>query len=381
MSRPSLRAQGITPFLAMEVMERALVLEREGAHVIHLEVGEPDFPAPAAAVEAARQALASEPSRYTDSRGLLELREAIARDHARRSGVSVEPDRVIVASGTSPALLLVFTYLLDPGDEVVLGTPHYACYPNLIRAVGGVPVFVETRAADGYPLRATDVRRALTPRTRAIVVSSPANPTGAIQSRADLEALHALGVPLVSDEIYDGLVYDGARVTSALELGDDVFVLDGFSKRYAMTGFRLGYAIAPRSALRALQSLSQNLFISVASFVQRAGIAALAHGEATTTAMRAAYSARRGVLMDGLKRLGFEVPVTPRGAFYVFADARRFGPDSRALASLLLERAHVAVTPGVDFGAAGERFMRFSCTAPEAQIHEALERIGRVLPA
>ena len=381
MSRPSLRAQGITPFLAMEVMERALVLEREGAHVIHLEVGEPDFPAPAAAVEAARQALASEPSRYTDSRGLLELREAIARDHARRSGVSVEPDRVIVASGTSPALLLVFSYLLDPGDEVVLGTPHYACYPNLIRAVGGVPVFVETRAADGYPLRATDVRRALTPRTRAIVVSSPANPTGAIQSRADLEALHALGVPLVSDEIYDGLVYDGARVTSALELGDDVFVLDGFSKRYAMTGFRLGYAIAPRPALRALQSLSQNLFISVASFVQRAGIAALEHGAATTAAMRAAYSARRGVLMDGLKRLGFEVPVTPRGAFYVFADARRFGPDSRALASLLLERAHVAVTPGVDFGAAGEGFMRFSCTAPEAQIHEALERIGRVLPA
>lgn len=379
MSRPSLRAQGITPFLAMEVMERALVLEREGAHVIHLEVGEPDFPAPAAAVEAARKALESEPSRYTDSRGLLALREAIAHDHARRSGAAVEPERVIVASGTSPALLLVFSYLLDPGDEVVLGTPHYACYPNLIRAAGGVPVFVETRAADGYPLRAVDVRRALTPRTRAIVVSSPANPTGAIQSRADLEALHALGVPLVSDEIYDGLVYDGAHVTSALELGDDVFVLDGFSKRYAMTGFRLGYAIAPRPALRALQSLSQNLFISVASFVQRAGIAALEHGAATTSAMREAYGARRGVLMDGLKRLGFEVPVAPRGAFYVFADARRFGADSRALASRMLEEAHVAVTPGVDFGAAGEGFMRFSCTATEAQIREALERIGRVL--
>jgi aspartate/methionine/tyrosine aminotransferase len=363
----------------MEVMERALELERAGARVIHLEIGEPDFPAPAAAIEAARQALASEPARYTDSRGLLELREAIARNHASRSGVAVEPERVIVASGTSPALLLVFNYLLDPGDEVVLGTPHYACYPNLIRAAGGVPVFVETRAADGYPLRPTDVARALTPRTRAIVVASPANPTGAIQSRSDLEGLHALGVPLVSDEIYDGLVYDGARVTSALELGDDVFVLDGFSKRYAMTGFRLGYAIAPRPALRALQSLSQNLFISVASFVQRAGIAALAHGEATTAAMREAYAARRGVLMDGLKRIGFEVPVAPHGAFYVFADARRFGADSRALASRILERAHVAVTPGVDFGVAGEGFLRFSYTAPEVQIHEALERIARVL--
>ena len=363
----------------MEVMERAFELERAGARVIHLEIGEPEFPAPAAAVEAARRALETEPSRYTDSRGMLELREAIARDHARRSGVDVAPERVLVAAGTSPALLLVFTYLLDPGDEVVLGTPHYACYPNLIRAAGGVPIFVETRPEDGYPLRAVDVRRALTSRTRAIVVSSPANPTGAIQARADLEALHALGVPIVSDEIYDGLVYDGARVTSALALGDDVFVLDGFSKRYAMTGFRLGYAIAPAGAMRALQSLAQNLFISVASFAQRAGIAALEYGAATTTAMRETYGARRGLLIDGLVRLGFEVPVVPRGAFYVFADARRFGPDSRKLASTLLERAHVAVTPGVDFGEAGEGFLRFSCTAPEAQIQEALERIARVL--
>ena len=379
MSRPSLRAQSIDPFLAMEVMERALELERAGAQVIHLEIGEPEFPAPTAAVEAARQALASEPSRYTDSRGTLELREAIARNHTERSGSEVAPERVLVAAGTSPALLLVLTYLLDPGDEVVLGTPHYACYPNLIRAAGGVPVFVETRAEDGYPLRAVDVRRALTSRTRAIVVSSPANPTGAIQTRADLEALHALGVPLVSDEIYDGLVYDGARVTSALELGDDVFVLDGFSKRYAMTGFRLGYAIAPKGAQRALQSLAQNLFISVASFAQRAGIAALEHGAATTAAMREAYGARRGLLIDGLTRLGFAVPVAPRGAFYVFADARRFGADSRKLASKLLEQAHVAVTPGVDFGAAGEGFLRFSYTAPDAQIHEAIERIARAL--
>jgi aspartate/methionine/tyrosine aminotransferase len=378
MSRPSQRALSIAPFLAMEVMERALVLERAGARVIHLEFGEPEFPAPAEATEAARSALDSEPSRYTDSRGMLALREAIARDHTRRSGVSVDPDRVLIAAGTSPALLLVFTYLLDPGDEVVLGTPHYACYPNLIRAVGGVPVFVETCAEDGYPLRAADVKRAITKRTRAIVVSSPANPTGAIQSRNDLEALHALGVSLVSDEIYDGLVYDGARVTSALELGDDVFVLDGFSKRYAMTGFRLGYLIAPRPALRALQSLSQNLFISVASFVQHAGIAALAHGATTTTEMCLAYAARRLALIDGLKKIGFAVPVVPRGAFYVFADARRFAADSRALASRILEEAHVAVTPGIDFGDAGEGFLRFSCTAPPQQIDEALARIGRL---
>ncbi len=379
MSRPSLRASSIAPFLAMEVMERALVLERAGANVIHLEVGEPEFPAPAEATEAARLALAREPSRYTDSRGMLALREAIARDQTRRSGARIDPDRVLITAGTSPALLLVFTYLLDPGDEVVLGTPHYACYPNLVRAAGGVPVFVKTCAADGYPLRAADVAKARTKRTRAVVVSSPANPTGAIQSRADLEALHALGLPLVSDEIYDGLVYDGARVTSALELGEDVFVLDGFSKRYAMTGFRLGYLIAPPPALRALRSLSQNLFISVASFVQHAGIAALAHGNATTEAMRAAYASRRLALVDGLKKLGFSVPVVPRGAFYVFADARRISPDSRALAARILEEAHVAVTPGIDFGQAGEGFLRFSCTAPAEQIDEALARIARLL--
>ena len=379
MTRPSLRARSIAPFLAMEVMERAFELERAGADLIHLEIGEPEFPAPEAAVEAARSALASEPARYTDSRGTPELREAIARSHLRRSGARVDAERVLVTAGTSPALLLVFTYLLDPGDEVVLGTPHYACYPNLIRAAGGVPVFVPTRAEQGYPLRADEVRKAITPRTRAIVVASPANPTGAIQARADLEALHALGLPLVSDEIYDGLVYDGARVTSALELGDDVFVLDGFSKRYAMTGFRLGYAIAPSGAMRALQSLAQNLFISVSSFAQRAGVAALEHGDATTAAMRESYGARRALLIDGLSRLGLEVPVVPRGAFYVFADARRFGSDSTALASRILEQAHVAVTPGIDFGEAGEGFLRFSCTAPEARLREALERIGRVL--
>jgi aspartate/methionine/tyrosine aminotransferase len=380
MSPPaSKRAASVLPFLAMEVMERAFTLEREGARIIHLEIGEPEFPPPPAAVTACARALAEEPARYTDSRGLVELREAIAAERAARNGVTLDAERVLVTSGTSPALLLVFTYLLDPGDEVVLGTPHYACYPNLIRAAGGVPVFVPTDPAEGYRLRPERVRRAVTPRTRAILVASPANPTGAIQERADLEALHALGLPLVSDEIYDGLVYGGARVTSALELGDDVFVLDGFSKRYAMTGFRLGHLIAPSSAARTLRSLAQNLFISVASFVQRAGIAALAHGAPTVAELRSAYESRRMLLLRGLQELGFAVPVAPRGAFYVFADARRFGSDSRRLASEILERAHVAVTPGVDFGEAGEGWLRFSCTTTEAELHEALARLGRFL--
>ncbi|HEU4429800.1 MAG TPA: aminotransferase class I/II-fold pyridoxal phosphate-dependent enzyme, partial [Myxococcota bacterium] len=206
-----------------------------------------------------------------------------------------------------------------------------------------------------------------------------ANPTGAVQSREVLAALASLGVPLVSDEIYDGLVYDGVHVTSALEVGDDAFVLDGFSKRYAMTGFRLGYAIAPRAAMRTLQTLQQNLFISASEFVQHAGIAALREGAATVAAARAAYTRRRALLVAGLRALGFGVAREPQGAFYVFADARAFGASSVAVANALLERAGVACTPGVDFGAAGEGFLRFCYAASEAAIAEALARMQPVL--
>jgi len=241
-------------------------------------------------------------------------------------------------------------------------------------------VFVPTRAEDGYQLRAEDVAAVRTERTRAVVVNSPANPTGGIQQRETLLALAALGLPLVSDEIYDGLVYDGATVTSALAVSDDAFVLDGFSKRYAMTGFRLGYAIVPPAAMRSVQVMQQNLFISANQFVQIAGLAALAEGDAPVAAMRAAYARRRVLLLGGLRELGFRIPVDPRGAFYVFADAHRFGSDSRKLAFEILERAHVGVTPGVDFGAAGEGWLRFCYAASEFSIESALERLARVLP-
>jgi aspartate/methionine/tyrosine aminotransferase len=373
------RADAIEPFLAMEVMERAFAMERQGARVIHLEVGEPDFPPPAAAVQACTRALAAGETQYTDSRGLVELREAIAEDHARRFDTEVDPDRVIVTNGTSPAMLLVFMLLVEKGEEVILGTPHYPCYPNFVRACGGTPVLVTTRAEEGYRLDPDAVRRALTPRTRAIVVSSPANPTGALQGAETLRALAELGVPIVSDEIYDGLVYDGARVTSALQVTDQAFVLDGFSKRYAMTGFRLGYAIVPRPALRPLQVLQQNLFISANRFVQHAGLAALREGAETVDAMRRAYDRRRLLLVEGLRKLGFRIPVLPQGAFYVFADARAFGDDSLALAFDLLERAQVGTCPGVDFGEAGEGWLRFCSAASEASIAEALERLSRVL--
>jgi aspartate/methionine/tyrosine aminotransferase len=360
-------------------MERAVELERQGASVLHLEFGEPDFPPPEAVIEACARALQSGETRYTESRGILELREAIARDHEQRSGVAVDPGRIIVTNGTSPAMLLVFSLLVDPGDEVLIPTPHYACYPNFIRVAGGKPVFVPTSPEDGYRVDLERVRAHLSPRTRAVIVASPANPTGAMQDAATLRGLAELGVPLVSDEVYHGLVYGEARAHSALGMSEDVFVLDGFSKRYAMTGFRLGYVIAPERAVRRLQSMAQNLFLSTTHFVQRAGIAALEHGAETVRAMREAYDRRRHLMLDGVRELGMDVAREPQGAFYVFADARRFDTDSRRLAFDLLDRAHVAVTPGVDFGQEGEGFLRFSYAAADATIREALERLKQAL--
>lgn len=374
------RTDALEPFLAMEVMERALVLEREGIAVQHLELGEPDFSPPEAVIQACNRALLAGETHYSDSRGLAELRTAIAGDLEARFGVRVDPGRVLVTSGTSPAMLLVFSLLLNPGDEVVLAQPHYPCYPNFIRYCGAVPVFVETSPEDAYNLDPDAVRRALTPRTRAILIGSPANPTGAIQSRTTVEALCDLGVPLVSDEIYDGLVYDDAKVTSALEVSADAFVLDGFSKRYAMTGFRLGWLIAPGWAMRRLQIMQQNLFISVSRFVQHAGIAALAAGAPDVDEMRAVYQGRRTRLARGLEALGFGIPSLPEGAFYLFVDASRFGADSRALASEILERAHVGVCPGIDFGASGEGKLRFCYAVSEATIDRALEQLAAVLP-
>ncbi len=375
------RAEAMRPFLAMEIMEKAFAMERDGIDVAHLEIGEPAFDPPPAVLEACSEALQSGETRYTDSRGLEELRIAIVRDTERRFGVAVSPERVLVCNGTSPAMLLVFSALLSPGDEVLLATPHYPCTPNFIRFCGGEPILIPTCAEDDYQLRIDDVRAACTERTRAIVVCSPANPTGAIQDRSTLEQLASLGLPLVSDEIYDGLVYGDRRVTSGLEVSPDAFVLDGFSKRFAMTGFRLGYVIAPEWAMRSLQIMQQNLFISANRFVQRAGVAALEHAGEWVDEKRHFCEVRRDRLADGLRELGFVIPRLPDGAFYLFVDARRFGTDSLALAAEILEKAHVGVTPGIDFGEIGEGMLRFCYAVSEATIDSALVRLAEVLPA
>ena len=377
----SARMESIAPFLAMEVMERGMEMARAGLDVRQLGVGEPGFPPPPEVAEAAAAAVAAGDTHYTDSRGLHRLREAIAADCERRRGIPVSPDRIVVTSGTSPALLMVASLLLDPGDELILPTPHYPCYPNMVATCGGRPVLVPTSPDDGYVIDVDRVRAAITPRTRGILLASPANPTGAVQPPEVVRGLAGLGVPILSDEVYDGLLYDGAIATSPLGMTDRCFVFDGFSKRYAMTGFRLGYVIAPESAMRHLVSLQQNLFISASHFVQTAGLTALEKGEPHRRMMVAEYDRRRRVLVDGVRRVGLAVPVTPTGAFYVLADARHLGRDSLGLAFEILERTGVALGPGRDFGEIAEGFLRFSFAAAFEDITTALERLEEGLPA
>jgi aspartate/methionine/tyrosine aminotransferase len=373
------RIAEIEPFLAVEVGERAGALERDGVDVVHLEFGEPDFEAPLVVREALEKAIKDGRTRYTHSLGIVELRDAIVEHYARTYGVAIERDQVLVTAGTSPAMLLLFGHLLDPGDEVVLSNPYYACYPNFIRYADGVPVEVDVSEDDRFQYRPEAIARRLTPRTRAIVVNSPANPTGSVLAAERMEAIAGLarggGPFIVSDEIYHGLT-EGGRDRSMLEFTDRAFVLNGFSKAFAMTGWRLGWVIAPREHTRALQRLYGNFFISTNEFVQWAGVAALREAADETVRFRRIFAERRRVMVDGLRAIGLGVGFEPEGAFYVLANARRFTTDSVRFAFEILDGAHVAVTPGAAFGSNAEGYLRFSYAASPERIQEGLRRLG-----
>jgi len=375
---PPPRMRGIEPFLAVEVGDRAQALERQGVDVVHLEFGEPDFDTPPVIREAAERALKDGRTRYVETLGILPLREAIAEHYAATYRITVDPDQILVTPGTSPAMLLVFGALLHPGDEVVLSDPYYACYPNFIRYANGIPVSVSVTEADGFQYPPEKVRERVGPRTRAIIVNSPANPTGGVLSPERMAAIAALGPTVVSDEIYHGLNYEG-RDRSILEFTDRAFVLNGFSKAFAMTGWRLGYVIAPRGHIRSLQKAFGNFFISTSEFVQWAGVAALREAADDARRFRAIFDERRRVMVSGLRAIGLGVGAEPKGAFYVLADARRFTGDSTRFAFDILERCHVAVTPGAAFGPNAEGYLRFSYAASLARIEEGLRRLGDFL--
>jgi (5-formylfuran-3-yl)methyl phosphate transaminase len=372
------RAQEIPPFLVMDVLERAQELERQGADVIHLEVGEPDFDVPDCVREAACAALCTGYTHYTHSLGDPELREAICAHYARTYGVEVSPAQIIVTSGTSPAMLLLFGALLDAGDEVILSDPGYACYPNFVRFVDGVPAYVPVYEEDGFQYRPEVIAEQLRPRTKAILINSPSNPTGNLLSLERMRALAQLPPFIVSDEIYHGLVYEGQE-HSILEISERAFVLNGFSKLYAMTGLRLGYVIAPHEFIRPIQKLQQNLFICPNSAVQRAGIAALELAGKDVARMKRIYDQRRRFMIGRLRELGFGLTVEPTGAFYVFCNASHLSTDSLALAFDILEKAHVGVTPGIDFGPHGEGYLRFSYANSLDKIAKGLDRLETYL--
>jgi aspartate/methionine/tyrosine aminotransferase len=372
------RAEEIAPFIVMDVLERAREMERQGINVIHLEVGEPDFDIPPAVKDATCQALEAGFTHYTHSMGDLKLREAICIHYQQTYGVSVKPEQIVVTSGTSPAMMLVFAALLERGQEVILSDPGYACYPNFIKFLGGIPARVPVYEKDGFQLRAEEISKRIRRKTKAILINSPSNPTGCLLSETTLRSIAQLSPYIISDEIYHGLVYEG-KEHSILEFSEKAFVLNGFSKLYAMTGLRLGYLIAPERFIRPIQKMQQNFFICASSLAQRAGISALQETEKEVAEMKRIYDQRRRFMIKRLKELGFSITAEPTGAFYVFANARSFSGDSYRLAFDILENAHVGVTPGIDFGPNGEGYLRFSYANSLENIAEGLDRIERYL--
>ena len=374
----SKRAREITPFIVMDVLERAHSMEHEGINVIHLEVGEPDFDTPQCVKDAACRALEEGLTHYTHSLGNLELREAICRYYSKTYNVAVSPDQIVVTSGTSPAMFLIFSALLEQGDQVIISDPHYPCYSNITKFVRGVPVAVPVYEEDGFQYRPEAIKEKITKKTKAILINSPSNPTGNLLSESRMRAIAEFSPYIISDEIYHGLVYEG-KEHSILEFTENAFVLNGFSKLYAMTGLRLGYLIAPKPFIRPIQKIQQNFFISANSVVQIAGIAALEKAGEDVARMKNIYNERRQYIVRRLKEMGLGITVEPTGAFYVFANVKHISKDSYKLAFDILEKAHVGVTPGIDFGDNGQGYLRFSYANSMENIVEGLNRIENYL--
>jgi len=372
------RASEILPFIVMDVLEKAQEMQRRGEDIIHLEVGEPDFDTPECIREACYRAIRNGETHYTHSLGLLELREAICEHYFDKYHVTVTPDQVLVTSGTSPAMLILFAAILDRGDEIIISDPHYACYPNFIKFFEGIPVTVNVYEEEGFQFTTEAIQEKISKHTQGILINSPSNPTGNLLSAERMAEIASLGVPIISDEIYHGLVYED-KEHSILEFTDNAFVFNGFSKSYAMTGWRLGYLIAPKSYIRPMQKLLQNLFISANSFVQWGGVAALQEAGNEVIRMRSIYNERRKFLIRRLREIGLGVKVEPTGAFYVLGNIKSFSNDSYKMAFEILEKSKVGVTPGIDFGKNCEGYLRFSYANSIKNIEEGVRRLEKYL--
>ena len=382
--RAAERMADIESFHVMQLIARARELEAQGRVIVNMVVGEPDFPLAPAIQAAAMRVLEQGRLSYTPALGITRLREAIARWYGTRYGIEVPAARVAVTTGSSGALLITMGVLLDPGDQVMLADPGYPCNRHFVRALDGDPLCVPVGPASAYQLTAELVDAHWTARTKAVLVCSPSNPTGTMISAAELRAIHSVvrarGGMLISDEIYHGLTY-GESAHTALENGDDVFVINSFSKYFGMTGLRLGWMVVPESFMLDVDKLAGNLFISPPDIGQHAALAAF---EPETIAVlesrRELYRAQRDFLLPALKALGFGVPVTPEGAFYIYANCSRFTDDSYAFCWDVLEKAGVAITPGLDFGDNDPRHhVRVSYPKPIAVLQEGVRRLGEYL--
>jgi aspartate/methionine/tyrosine aminotransferase len=363
----------ISNFLAMEVFARAQELERQGREILHLEFGEPDVTPPPAALNVLHQS-GGQSYGYTDTRGLAPLRAAIAQRHTELYGTPTTPEQVLVSNGTSPLLWLGLHLLAPAGSDVLITDPAYACYDNLIRMAGANPVRVPIRREENFRLHPQELQRHLTPNTRAILLNSPMNPTGTVLDRETLQAIAALGLPILSDEIYLELTHVGEPV-SVRQVTENAAVMNGFSKSYGMTGWRIGYLILPEEWMPAAVRLHQNLMISANTLMQQVALAVLQDDSGTLQRNQQEFRQRRAFLLQTMRAHGLDPQYDPQGAFYVFY---RYAAQRPALEMALeiLEQTGVALTPGSDFGPSGEGFLRFSYANAPKVLAEAVQRLA-----
>jgi len=373
----------VPPFIVMDVMAAAARLEAAGKHVVHMEVGQPWAPAPKPAISAAQAALKGTRIDYTSALGVASLRSRIARHYRETYGCEVDPERVVITTGSSGAFILAFLAMFEPGDRVAVTVPGYPPYRHILSALGCEPVLIETssenrHALTGEALLAAHRKRPL----NGVLVASPANPTGTMMSRAALTnvigAAEGAGIRFISDEIYHGLDYAFAA-TTATELSPHAVVINSFSKYFCMTGWRVGWMVVPEPLVRPIERLQQNLAISVPTLSQIAAEAAF-EGRVEMEAVKHGYEENRRVLIEGLPRAGLDKFLPADGAFYLYADVSAFTSDSLDFAKQMLEQAHVAATPGIDFDPVrGHQFIRFSYARSVEEMREAVARIGRWL--
>ena len=378
------RMQSIQPFHVMALLARARELEAQGRSIVHMEIGEPDFVTPQPVIDAGIQALRDGHTHYTPAVGMFALREHIAAFYLDRYGVTVDPQRVVITPGASAALQLVMAVLVNVGDEVLMADPGYPCNRNFVYLLGGNPVGIPVGAASAYQPTPRQVSEHWSDATKALLVASPSNPTGTLLGEQTLRDYHAItgaqGGSLIVDEIYHGLVYDGQAAT-ALAVSEDIFVINSFSKYFGMTGWRLGWLVAPHAHVSAVDKLAQNLFLAAPTMAQHAALKAFDEGSISILeARRREFQQRRDFLLPALREIGFDIPVIPDGAFYLYANCSRFSADSYSFTSRLLEEAGVAITPGIDFGTnRPETHVRFAYTTSMENLREGVQRLRKFL--